>query len=261
MPLRRSPEAEIIAIMLGQTPSPPVILVDVAKQLGVAGIVIDDIRAGFTVFSSDGPVIHLSKSRDPSQRRFILAHELGHVILWSIRAKQDFQGRQALTATPNEERLADRLADTLLVPDSLIRDVLDAGVTLMNLIHAARAADVAPELVVRRLTTLHVDVGMLRWRREGQRWAVVGRPGVSSGLYGCLRPSFAGQWELENAGEEEAELVVDCYVNDVHAKVVGSGARMNEDVLQLLRPSQKLLPSDNTSLESFSERIAAALSS
>jgi hypothetical protein len=164
-----------------------------------------------------------------------------------------------LTLLRNEERLADQIAATLLIPDSWVEAMRRSFGGLAEVILISKQAAVSPELLIRRMAASQFDVAMLRWGREKFRWAVLDRPGAPSALYGCLRPSFSGQWALENVEDEESDLVVDCYLDDRRIGIAGIGVRTEGAVLQLLRPSQSILLAERTAVDGFREGIAAVM--
>lgn len=159
----------------------------------------------------------------------------------------------------NEERLADQIAATLLIPDSWVEVMRRSFVGLTQIIQIAQQAEVSPELLIRRLAASRFDVAMLRWGREKFRWAILDRPGVPSVMHRCLTPSFSGQWALENVGDEESNLVIDCYLDSRRVGIAGTGIRCKDDVLQLLQPSRSLLPPERSAMDGYREKIAAAL--
>jgi hypothetical protein len=255
-------ESEIVSISLDGFPQPPVDLDAVACRIGVADVVRTECRAGFTTFDRTGPTIRVSSSAPHTKYRFILAHELAHVMLRLPRVMRLVYARGSLALSLDEERLADRIAATLLIPESWVEAMRESWMTLEDVLHFAGQADVAPEMLIRRMAASQIDIGMMRWRPSRRTWAVVDRPGVPSSLHGCVRLTFAGHWSLENVEEEESNLVIDCYVNDKHMSIVGKGVRSNGgDVLQLVQPSQSVLVAENTTVEWFKNQIDAALGS
>jgi hypothetical protein len=252
-------ESEIISVALDRLPPPPVDLKAVARYIGVAEVVLTECRAGFTVFEGPSPIVYISESIPYDKSRFIIAHEFAHVMLRLPRVMSLIRNRGCVALLQDEERLADGIAQTLLMPDAWVESMPTASVTLADVLLFAKQADVSPQALIRRMAALRIDLGMLQWRKARRRWAVIDRPGVSSYLHGCLKPTFAGHWALENAGIEEADLRVDCDLNDRHVAVVGSGIRKGSDVLQLVRPSHGLSAAINGTADWFKEQLKAAL--
>jgi IrrE N-terminal-like domain len=252
-------ESEIISIALDRLPPPPVDLEAVARCIGIAEVIRTECRAGFTAFDGRSPIVHVSGSIPHAKSRFIIAHELAHVMLRLPRVMSLIRNRRCVALLEDEERLADGIAQTLLMPDAWIESMRTSWVTLVDVLFFAEQADVSPQALIRRMAASRIDLGMLQWRRAALRWAVIDRPGVSSQLHGCLNPTFAGYWALENAGIEESDLLVDCYLNDRHVTVVGTGIREGSDVLQLVRPSNELSAAINGTVDWFKEQMKAAL--
>lgn len=252
-------ESEIISIALDRLPSPPVDLEAAARHIGVAEVVLTECRAGFTVFDGPSPTVHISRSIPYAKSRFIIAHELAHVMLRLPRVMSLIWNRGCVALLQDEERLADGIAQTLLMPDAWVESMRTSSVTLVDVLLFARQADVSPQALIRRMAASRIDLGMLQWRKARLGWAVIDRPGVSSHLHGCLNPTFVGHWALENVGIEESDLSVDCYLNDRHVAVVGTGIRKGGDVLQLVRPSHGLSAAINGTVDWFKEQLKAAL--
>lgn len=252
-------ESEIISAALDRLPPPPVNLEAVARYIRVAKVVSTECRAGFTVFDGPSPIVHISGSISHAKSRFIIAHELAHVMLRLPRVVKLIRHRGCVALLADEERLADDIAQTLLMPDAWVESMRTPWVTLMDVLSFAKQADVSPQALIRRMAASRIDLSMLHWRKEGLRWAVIDRPGVPPYLYGCLNPTFAGRWALENVGIKESDLLVDCYLDDSHVVVVGTGIRKESDVLQLVRPSQGLSAAINGTVDWFKEQMKAAL--
>lgn len=252
-------ESEIISLALDRLPSLPVNLEAVARHIGVANIILSECRAGFTTFDAVGPTVHLSVSMSHTKARFVLAHELAHVMLRLPRVIRLMQSRACAELLADEEQLADGIAETLLMPNAWIEVMRTSWVNLADALYLAKQADVSIQALIRRMAASRIDIGMLQWRKERLSWAVVDRPGVSSHLHGCLKPTFAGYWSLENVRVEESDLTVECHLDDRHLAVVGTGMRRGRDVFQLVRPSQRLAAATHGTVEWFKEQMKAAL--
>jgi hypothetical protein len=252
-------ESDIIAIALDGLPPPPVDLETVAHHIGVTRVLRTQCRAGFTVFNAHGPIVHISGSVSHAKSRFITAHELAHVMLRLPRVMNALGNRDYLMMLRDEERLADAIARTLLMPDAWVESMRAFSVTLTDVLLFAQQADISPQDLIRRLAASRFDLGLLQWRKARLGWAVVDRPGVSSQLHGCLVPTFVGRWALENMNLEEANLFVDCYLDDRHVAIRGTGIRKGSDVLQLVRPSRSFSAAINGTVDWFKEQLIAAL--
>ena len=254
-------ESEIISTALDRLPPPPVDLQAVARDIGVAKIVLTECRAGFTVFNGPSPIVHISGSISYAKSRFIIAHELAHVMLRLPRVMSLMRNHGYAALLQDEERLADGIAQTLLIPDTWVESMRTSWVTLGDVLLFAKLADVSPQDLIRRMAASRIDLSMLQWRKAKLGWAIIDRPGVPSYLHGCLNPSFVGHWALENVGIDESDLVVDCYLDDMHVAIVGTGIRKGSDVLQLVRPSRGLSAAANGTVDWFKDQLKAALAS
>lgn len=232
--------SEVIAVALGCSPAPPVDLFHVADKLDVAEILSTSFRDGFTDFSSPRPVIYLNKVEQIPRMRFVLAHELAHVMLREravIKLIEDI-GRSCLL--PGEENLADEIAGTLLMPDSLIDPFRHVYATLEELEQIADRAAVTPVMVVTRLADAGIDVGLLHWRRGNSSWHVVDRPGAPAVLHGHISISKASSSLLDSLGRHESPIIVGCQIGRRSVEIRGSGWRKRDDVIQLIAPSRDL---------------------
>ena len=77
---------------------------------------------GFTDFRSESPVIYLGRKAERIRARFIFAHEIAHVML-RTPAAEDAMMRHGQTCLSQEEKLANRIAASLLVPDWVVEDL------------------------------------------------------------------------------------------------------------------------------------------
>ncbi len=150
-------------------------LVDILEARGIKVgevAVQEDFESLMLRTDSGQPVIAVRRARPIEQRRFSLAHELGHLVL-SLP-----EGREG-------EQLADRFAEALLVPASVARRELGQqrthlamaelvhlrdryGMSLRVWIQRARHLDIIPESEARRLLAeLKSDVWDLQGSGSG----------------------------------------------------------------------------------------------
>lgn len=230
-------ESEIVSVALGAQPSPPVDLRRVASDVGVGDVLLMDVRDGFTDFSYVRPVIYLNRADSDTRARFVLAHELAHVMLRMPQVMNLIQARGQVSSLTDEERLADRIAATLLVPDGWVEALRESHTRAKQLTDAAKLAGVSLATLVRRMATAGIDVAMLHWIKGKSNWHVIDRPGAPRSLHGSVKPSMIGHWTIENVGPEESDIVIDCQVNGKLMKISGNGLRDGSAVLQIIQPS------------------------
>jgi hypothetical protein len=230
-------ESEIISMVLGGPRELPVDLHQIARDIGVGAIRATDFRAGFTDFSLAAPVIYLNDIQLETTKRFVLAHELAHVMLKipDIVHLICRRGRADLLA--DEETLADRIAGTILLPDDLIEALRRTCYPLKRLKYIARLANVSVMVLVERMASSNIDIALLHWRRGNGAWHVIDRPGVPSTLHSYIEPSITGHRAIEDLHREESDIFVDCYVSGKYAKIAGKGYRHDEHAFQFLAPS------------------------
>ncbi len=237
---QNSIESKIINTALGGPVWPPVSLDDVAAALGVRDIRWTPCRSGFTDFRSGVPVIHLSPTETGPQMRFTFAHELAHVMLhdWEIVSLLRHYDRADLMM--NEEELANRLADALLLPESWVRENSRGRLTLARLENLASLADVSPVMLVARMASTGCDVGMLHWRQGPLSWHIIDRPGVPLCLHGHVEISDTGRRTIEGLGHEESAVTVHASIGGRFVRISGLAYRSGEHVIQLIEPARDI---------------------
>jgi IrrE N-terminal-like domain len=229
-------ESEIVSVALGVREL-PVDLYKIAKDIRVGDVRPTDFRQGFTDFSPAAPVIYLNYKQLGTTWRFVFAHELAHVMLRMPEVIRLMRMRGRTNLLVDEEALADRVAATLLIPDNCIEALRKTCRPLRQLLRAARVAEVSVMTLVARMASSDIDIALLHWRKANDTWHVVDRPGTPPSLHGYVKPSAIGYSAIEDLGREESDLVVDCRVNDRHAKISGRGYRHREHAFHFLEPS------------------------
>ena len=219
--------------MLGRLPEPPVDLFQLARYIGAAPVRGADIRDGCTDFRRQQPVIFLNRAETSTRMRFILAHEIAHIMLRTPAARSVLQ-RSRPELPDNEEELADRIGATILVPDSLVRALRKVRYTLAGLEHVARLADVSLTILIHRMSSAQIDVGLLHWWRGDYGWHVIDRPGVPSCLHGYFELSETGNHRLENLQNREWIVTIDGHVDGRHIKITGPAYRLAGEAYQLI---------------------------
>jgi hypothetical protein len=230
-------ESRVVCAALGATPKPPVDLYQIADDIHVGAIRDTNFRAGFTDFSLAVPVIYLNDMQLETTKRFVLAHELAHVMLRMPKVVRLIQEQGHADLLTDEEAFADRIAGTILVPDSLIETSRRTRLPPQRLKNIARLTNVSVMVLVARMASFEIDIALLHWRRGDSAWHVVDRPGTPPSLHGYVKPSAAGHWAIENLRREESNIVVDCHVNGRRAKIAGRAYRHEKHAFQFLEPS------------------------
>ena len=230
-------ESEIIFFALGGMQAFPVDLYQIARYIRVGDIRPTNYRHGYTDFGSSAPVIYLSCRQLNTRRYFVLAHELAHVMLRIPRVVDFLQASGQADLLTDEETLADSIAATILMPDSLIENLRGPRRPLSQLQYAARLANVSVATLVARMAASNVDIALLHWRRSNGVWHVIDRPGTPPVLHGYVKPSNNGHRAIENLLHEESHLVIDCSINGRIAKIGGRGFRHDEHAFHFLEPS------------------------
>jgi len=219
--------------VLGRLPEPPVDLFQVARHIGAAPVRGADIRDGCTDFRHKQPVIFLNRAETSTRMRFILAHEIAHIMLRTEAARPVL--RVSGPELPdNEEELADRIGATILMPDSLVRALRKVRYTLAGLDYVARLADVSLAMLVHRMSSAQIEIGLLHWWRGEHAWHVIDRPGAPSSLHGCFELSESGNDRLENLRNREWTVTIDGHVDGRHIEITGPAYRLGREAYQLI---------------------------
>lgn len=237
MLVQRSIESEIVYVVLGDSRQLPANLRRIAEDIGVGDIRSTNMRHGYTDFGPPAPIIYLNDRQLRTKWRFVLAHELAHVMLRMPEVMRMMQRRDRTSLLIDEELFADSIAATILMPDSLIKDLRQAPVPLRRLQRAARYTDVSVATLVARMASSGIDIALLHWRKTNGTWHVIDRPGTPYQLHGYVKPSTVGHSAIENLHCDESTAVVDCHINGRHAKINGRGYRHEEHAFLFLEPS------------------------
>jgi IrrE N-terminal-like domain len=236
--LRNRAVTQLILDVLGGLPAPPVDLIQVASRLGVNGIRATRFRDGFTDFRCRDPVIFLNHQERGSRMRFVFAHELAHVIIRKPQAGcllDAISQPHLLNSEDNEERLADYIAGTILVPDTWIDALRDARFTLEGLKRVAQAADVSLATLVRRMRAGRIEVSLLHWLRGDDTWHIIDRPGAPSWLSYNIELSESSIGTFDQITDKESTITINGYGTHGRVTVVGIAFRDENDLFCLIR--------------------------
>jgi hypothetical protein len=234
-------ESAIISVTVGRQRQLPVNLGIVANQIG-AVVRRAYCRDGFTHFQPTGPVVYLGTAAYDIRTRFIIAHELAHIILRSPAAIHLIEQRGQVKLFDNEEDLANRIAGALLVPDNWIDGLKGTRLTARRLWDVACRAGIPISMLITRIENAGVDISLLHWRRGRNSWYVIDRPGTPPFLHRRIVLSDSGRKALEDLKYEESEVIVRCYIDGWPATITGMGFKWQngEHVLQFLTPKDNV---------------------
>lgn len=230
-------ESDIIVTVLGKVPDPPVDLRRIAIDIGVRDVRTTDEPNGFTHFDNSGPVIYLGRAYTSERTRFVFAHELAHVMLSRAEVQDLICERGAMRLALDEERLANRVAATLLFPDRWVRALQSSDMTLSNLRDAAHKARVSLGMLIIRLAAAGADVAMLRWQRGERSWYVVDRPGTPRSLHRSIDLSEASAELLDTLGHAAMRIVLEGSIDGKPFRMRGEVRRRDRYAAQLIHPS------------------------
>ncbi len=232
-------ESAIISATVGLPGKPPVDLRRIAKDIGVADVRRAHCRDAFTHFEPTGPVIYLNRTVSGAQERFIIAHELAHIMLRTPAAIEMIENRGQADLLDDEEEFANRIARTLLVPDTWVEEMKKTSLKLVRWEEAARLAGIPMSMLITRMATAGIDIALLHWRRGSRSWHVIDRPGTPLFLHGRIELSEIGRRTMDYLSRQESQVTVDCRINGSHVGISGRGYRLRESaeqVFQFLAP-------------------------
>ena len=236
-------ESAIISATVGRQRKLPVNLRDIAEKMN-ATVSFTYCSDAFTHFRPERPTIYVSTAEPRAKKRFIIAHELAHIMLRSPAAMRLIQDRGQAELLENEEDLANRIAGTLLVPDDWLEGACRARPSPTRLLELAYAAGIPLPMLVRRMGSAGTDIALLHWRRGKRSWYVIDRPGMPFFMHGHIWLSPPDRGTLNNLANGESEVVIHCRVNATWVRIKGMvlrfSSRDEQHILQLLAPQSDI---------------------
>jgi Zn-dependent peptidase ImmA (M78 family) len=227
-------------MVLGHIPRPPVDLGNIARKLGVQDVRRSTTLDGYTDFRQDRPVVYLSPAFTRERVRFVFAHELAHVIIRRLDAQELIDQRDATSLMRNEERLANNIAGTLLIPDDWVQAFRDTDITFSRIKDAASIAEVSLAMMVTRLAAANVNVALLRWQRNNSSWHLVDRPGTPHSLHSVINLTENSIRILDELVTDELRIVLEGFIEGARLRIRGNVQRNGKYAAQLIRPSSDL---------------------
>ena len=107
------------------------IYVDITRLVNVLGFQVgesdkfNDTEDGFILVKDDKKIIGVNKNRTIEDKRFIIAHELGHYLIHRTDEETFFMHRENLKGKNNEENDADYFAACLLMPSKSFKAIYE----------------------------------------------------------------------------------------------------------------------------------------
>ena len=236
---------DIVAAVLGRLPVPPVDLSAVAQKICVSALWQTQhacFADGFTDFREGRPVIYIDQNTSQNEERFVLAHELAHVMLRTPEAKDAMARFGRTNFSSEEEQLADSVAASLLLPDSFVNQIRGVKLTLGYLSRVADLVAVSLTVLTTRLAAAGFDIALLHWQQAQRMWHVVDRPGAPPTLHGRVKLSERATRVIDNLSYKESEVVIDGYVGGRYIKISGTAYRDAAHAFHFIRPSRDIWP-------------------
>ena len=120
--------------------------------------------AASTVHPEFGAAIVVNSEEAPWRINFTLAHELFHIITWKTFDPADLEQNEALFK--DIEKKAERFASTLLLPESAVREELNARIreqklSFSDIVDVAREFGVSTQALLYRMANMH----LLAWEK------------------------------------------------------------------------------------------------
>ncbi len=115
--------------------------------------------AASTVHPEFGAAIVVNSEEAPWRINFTLAHELFHIITWNTFSPSDLEQSEALFK--DIEKKAERFASTLLLPESVVREELNARInehrlSFSDIVDVARDFGVSTQALLYRMANMHL---------------------------------------------------------------------------------------------------------
>jgi len=123
--------------------------------------------AASTVHPELGAAIVVNNEEAPWRINFTLAHELFHILTWTLFNPLEFEQDQGLFK--EIEKKADRFASTLLLPEKAVRDALKSRIkenrlSFSDIVDAARAFEVSTQALLYRMA----NMGLMGWEKANE---------------------------------------------------------------------------------------------
>jgi Zn-dependent peptidase ImmA (M78 family) len=227
-------------MVLGHIPEPPIDLNQIALKVGVRDVRRTMTADGYTDFRRRQPIIYLSPAFTRERVRFVFAHELAHVIIRRHDTQELIFARGAGHQIRNEERLANNIAATLLIPDSWVHAFRDSDITFTRLKDAASIAEVSLAMIVTRLAAAKFNIALLRWQRAKSSWHLVDRPGSPQSLHYTIRLTESSVRRLDELVADDLPVVLEGFIDSVRLRIRGMVRRNGKHADQLIRPTSDL---------------------
>jgi Zn-dependent peptidase ImmA (M78 family) len=230
-------ESEIIEMVLGQVPEPPIDLDQIARRIGVRDVRRTMMVDGYTDFRHSRPVIYLSSAFTRARVRFVFAHELAHVMIRRPDTQELMCARGKGFQMQNEERLANSIAATLLIPDSWVDAFRNSDVTFARIVDASAIAEVSLAMIVTRLAAANINIALLRWQRGESSWHLVDRPGTPHSMHNTIELTESSVKKLDESVADDLTIVLEGLIDNVRLRIRGTVRRNGKYAAQLVRPS------------------------
>lgn len=195
---------------------PPTNLDAIAGHLQVKSIRTSPLSMrGRVLFERGGVVIELNEQLEPIERRYVLAHELGHLILEGDRIAKALAQSVAWKYRQTEE-LCNQAALELLLPTDWL--LANQPKTMAAAVETANRAEISVDVLAPKL----VDTGV--WKGDRLWWLSAEPP------YRLLRshPSWDADFiDRVSIGQRSIDLIracsesANCKVADIDAEIVG----------------------------------------
>lgn len=159
-------------------------LEDVARSLGAVDILyLPIVGHGYTQWKRGGPVIHLSLSRNDGRRRFLLAHECGHLVFDRMLATDEDRAWSnfglAASAGDELEWVCNEFANELLIPTEQLLILSSSLTGLDSLRRASARYRISLSALVFRLNRVGRSRTLLNLRRSRSgAWVIADRIGA-----------------------------------------------------------------------------------
>ena len=144
--------------------------------------------------SPTGPLVSVDCRLPPERQRFVICHELGHLLL--AFPSLVMETVDVDLSRVSEEYLCDKIAGAMLMPHDWLYARYRCSEPSLDVVFdlAKEAAVSLSAAIVRLRDVVGWQVSLIQWVRENQSWVIDGEAGLLPQQQGLLRTTEDTQW-------------------------------------------------------------------
>lgn len=179
---------------------------DACQKLGGEFVEVrDGVDSGGLYLHGSHPVIEINIEDSPHRQRFTKCHELAHLVLSNQRLLEAAEIKVPELNRQQEERLCDRVAADLLMPDDQLPSARSSQVTLKAIRDWSERARVGYSAAAAKLIEASGDPTIfLRLERFASGWYVTSS--IAANHLGEIRIPLDTGWHLDSAARISEDI-------------------------------------------------------